>query len=94
VAVSRSTSGVTVAVWWREAMMRVIIKRCCGLDVHKERVVSSDRRVRGSTDEGGASIPDGDVRPRSLARVARGGGVTHRRLLAAGLCRAGRTLLT
>jgi hypothetical protein len=80
--------------------MRVIIERCCGLDVHKETVVSSDRRVRGSTDEGGAPIPYCDARPRSLARVARGGGGDacrhgkYRRLLAASLCRAGRTLLT
>ena len=53
--------------------MRVTIERCCGLDVHKEMVVSSDRRVRGSTDEGGAPIPYCDARPRSLARAARGG---------------------
>jgi transposase len=32
--------------------MRVTIERCRRLDVHKETVVSSDRRVRGSTEEG------------------------------------------
>ena len=57
--------------------MRVIIEWCRGLDVHKETVVSSDRHVRGSTDEGDAPIPYGDAKPRSLARAARGGGVTH-----------------
>ena len=57
--------------------MRMIIERCCGLDVHKETVVSSDRRVRGSTDEGGAPIPYCDARPRSLARWLAAAGVTH-----------------
>src|SRR5271166_1259264 len=40
------------------------------------RCVSSDRRARGSTDQGGAHVPDGDTRPRSLAGLA-AAGVTH-----------------
>jgi len=40
VAVSRSTCGVAVAFWWQEAMMRVIVERCCGLDVHQETVIA------------------------------------------------------
>ena len=54
----------------------MIVERCCGLDVHQETVVAC-LLIGASgdpTDEGGAHVPYGDARPRSLARLARGGG--------------------
>jgi hypothetical protein len=38
--------------------MRVMVERCCGLDVHQETAVaSSDWRAGCSSDQGGADVP-------------------------------------
>ena len=55
----------------------------------------SDRRAWGATDQGGADVSHRDAGPRSVARLAEGGGSDacrdgeHGRLLAPGLCRPG-----